>query len=66
MFDWFLLKEYILTKNSHDKNELLQKMADLELGELDIVEIVEKRLEDDKLKHEESLVKKERLFNEIF
>lgn len=28
---WFLLKEYLRTKNSHGKNELLEKMIDLEI-----------------------------------
>jgi hypothetical protein len=28
---WVALKEYILNKNSHGKNELLEKMVDLEV-----------------------------------
>ena len=28
---WLALKEYLLTKNSHGKNELLNKMVELEI-----------------------------------
>lgn len=30
---WFLLKEYIESKNSHGKNELTKKMVELEIKE---------------------------------
>ena len=30
---WFLLKEYIESKNSHGKNELAKKMMELEIKE---------------------------------
>lgn len=29
--NWIRLKNYILTKNSHGKNELLQKMVEIEI-----------------------------------
>ena len=28
---WFELKEYIVSKNSHGKNELINKMTDIEI-----------------------------------
>jgi hypothetical protein len=33
--NWIKLKDYILTKNSHGKNELLHKMVELEINSVD-------------------------------
>ena len=41
---WFLLKESITGKNSHGKNELLNKMMKLEIEENKLSEVCEKNL----------------------